>query len=305
MPREAFGASYRFLPRSEILTFEEICRVVAVARRFGIAKVRLTGGEPLLRHDLPTLVRMLRREPSLDLALTTNGALLESQAAGLAEAGLQRLNVSLDSLDDAVFRAMNDADVPVSRILAGLAAAERAGLGPRKVNCVVRRGVNDHGVLELARHFRGTGTAVRFIEFMDVGNSNGWKLDEVVPAREIVARVDAVFPLEPMEPSAPGEVAERWRYRDGSGEIGVIASVTQPFCGDCTRLRISADGHLFTCLFAPSGLDLRPILRGGGSDDVLADAIAGAWRQRDDRYSEIRALATLGGRKPEMSFLGG
>jgi cyclic pyranopterin phosphate synthase len=305
MPKEAFGSTYRFLPRSEILTFEEIIRVVAAARRLGVRKVRLTGGEPLLRHDAPALVHMLAREEGLDLALTTNGSLLAEQAPALAAAGLRRLNVSLDSLDDAVFRAMNDVDFPVARVLDGLAAAERAGLGPLKVNCVVRRGINDHTMLDLARRFRGTGTVVRFIEFMDVGNSNGWRLDEVVPARQILARLAAEFPLEPLAPTVAGEVAERWRYRDGAGEIGVIASVTQPFCGDCTRLRLSADGHLFTCLFATAGTDLRPTLRGAGDDEALVRALAEAWRRRADRYSEERALATLGGRKAEMSYLGG
>jgi cyclic pyranopterin phosphate synthase len=304
MPRALFGKGHRFLPRAEILTFEEIARVVRVASGLGVRKVRLTGGEPLLRSDLPKLVRMLSDVPGTELALTTNGSLLERLAAPLAEAGLRRITVSLDSLSPDVFRRMADADVDVGDVLRGLEAAERAGLRPIKVNAVVRRGENDGGILELARHFRGTGVIVRFIEYMDVGGTNGWRETDVVPAREIVERIDRELPLEPLEPAYPGEVARRYRYRDGSGEIGVIASVTQPFCGDCTRARLSADGHLYTCLFASRGTDLRPVLRSGAPDEALTALLGRVWQGRDDRYSEVRFAAE---RTPkiEMSYIGG
>jgi cyclic pyranopterin phosphate synthase len=305
MPREAFGAAHRFLPRAEILTFEEITRLVRVFLALGVRKVRLTGGEPLLRQDLPELVRQLAATGIPDLALTTNGSLLAAQAAGLAAAGLERVTVSLDSLDDAVFRRMNDVRFPVARVLEGIAAAEAAGLAPIKINAVVRRGVNEDSILQLVEHFRGSGHAVRFIEFMDVGASNSWSLAEVVPAREILERIAARHPLVPVEPADRSEVARRWRLADGSGEVGVIASVTSPFCGDCTRARLSADGHLFTCLFAVAGTDLRPLLRSGADDGALATAISDVWRQRTDRYSEARAGGGHRHGRIEMSYIGG
>ena len=290
MPAEIYGERYAFLPRAEILSFEEIERLARVFVGLGVRKLRLTGGEPLLRAQLPRLVSRLAALPGpLDLALTTNGYLLEEQAQGLAAAGLRRITVSLDSLDDAVFRRMNGRDFPVARVLAGIETARRAGLAPLKLNCVVQRGVNDHTIVDLARHFRGTGAIVRFIEFMDVGTLNQWNRAEVLDARAIRDRIDAELPLEPLEPSYRGEVARRCRYRDGAGEIGIIASVTQPFCGDCTRARLSADGHLYTCLFATGGTDLKTPLRAGESDEELAARIAGLWRAREDRYSEIRA----------------
>jgi cyclic pyranopterin phosphate synthase len=305
MPREVFGRDYTFLPRAELLTFEEIERVARAFAAQGVRKIRLTGGEPLLRRDLDVLVAMLARLPDVELTLTTNGVLLPRKAHALAQAGLARVTVSLDSLDDDVFRAMNDADVPVERVLAGIEAAQAAGLGPLKVNTVVRRRINEESVLPLARYFRGTDVVVRFIEYMDVGASNGWRLDDVVPAAEIVAAIDAEAPLEPVEPSYRGEVARRYRYRDGSGEIGVIASVTQPFCGDCTRARISADGKVYTCLFGVNGHDLRALLRGGVDDDELRNALAAIWTRRDDRYSELRTADTGTLPKVEMSYIGG
>ncbi|MGH3031377.1 MAG: GTP 3',8-cyclase MoaA [Gaiellaceae bacterium] len=305
MPRDVFGRDYAFLPRAELLTFEEIERLARVFASRGVEKIRLTGGEPLLRRDLDTLVAMLARISGLDLTLTTNGVLLPAKAQALADAGLKRVTVSLDSLDDDVFRAMNDADVPVARVLAGIDAAQAAGLGPVKVNTVVKRGLNEESVLPLAHHFRGTGVVLRFIEFMDVGTTNGWRLDEVVPAAEIVAAIDAEWPLEAVEPDYRGEVARRYRYRDGDGEIGLIASVTQPFCRDCTRARISADGTLYTCLFASSGHDLRAPLREGATDGELAAAIDEIWGRRADRYSEIRLAETPPRPRVEMSYIGG
>ncbi len=304
MPKSVFGQSHRFMDRSELLSFEEIERVARAFVAHGVEKIRLTGGEPLLRRDLELLVARLARIDGIDLTLTTNGALLSKKAQPLAEAGLDRITVSLDSLDDDVFRTMNDVDFPVARVLEGIAAADAAGL-PVKVNAVVKRGVNDDGIVDLASHFRETGHVLRFIEFMDVGSTNGWRLDDVVPAGEIVSRIDAVHPLEPVEAAYRGEVARRWRYRDGRGEIGVIASVTQPFCGDCTRARISAEGQLYTCLFATVGTDLRALLRGGASDEDLAAAIGARWRARTDRYSEIRSEATTTLPRIEMSYIGG
>jgi cyclic pyranopterin phosphate synthase len=304
MPREVFGRDYAFLPRAEILTFEEIARLAAAFVGLGVRKIRLTGGEPLVRREVERLVAMLA-PLGAELTLTTNGSLLAARAGALRDAGLDRVTVSLDALDDATFMAMNDARFPVARVLAGIEAAAAAGLRPVKVNMVVKRGVNDDGVVPMARHFRGTGQIVRFIEYMDVGNSNGWRLDDVVPADEIIAAVDAVYPIEALPPDYPGEVATRWRYRDGAGEIGVIASVSRPFCGDCTRARISADGLLYTCLFASTGHDLRQLLRGGASDDTLDETLAGIWRRRDDRYSELRSAETVGLRKVEMSYIGG
>ncbi|MDP8958733.1 MAG: GTP 3',8-cyclase MoaA [Actinomycetota bacterium] len=304
MPKEIFNREYQFLERELLLTFEEISRLVRLFAELGVEKIRLTGGEPLLRKDLERLVEMLA-SLGLDLTMTTNGALLPRKAQALRDAGLSRVTVSLDSVDDRVFAAMNDVGFPVGGVLEGIEAAAAAGLRPVKVNAVVKRGVNDEGVVGMARHFKGTGHIVRFIEYMDVGHSNGWRLDEVVPARQIVAMIDAEMPLEPLEPNYPGEVAERWRYLDGSGEIGVIASVTQPFCGDCTRARISAEGSLYTCLFATEGHDLRSLLRGGASDGEILERIATVWRERDDRYSEIRSSQTVALPKVEMSYIGG
>ncbi|HZO50092.1 MAG TPA: GTP 3',8-cyclase MoaA [Gaiellaceae bacterium] len=304
MPKEVFGRGYRFMDRRELLTFEELERLARAFVALGVEKVRITGGEPLLRRDVERLIERLAAIGGLDLTMTTNGALLPQKAQALADAGLSRVTVSLDSLDDAVFRAMNDVDFPVARVLEGIEAAAAAGL-PVKVNAVVKRGVNEDAVVALARHFRGTGQVVRFIEYMDVGATNGWRLDDVVPAAEIVAAVDAEFPLEPVEPAYRGEVARRWRYRDGAGEIGVIASVTQPFCGDCTRARISAEGRLYTCLFAVKGHDLRALVRSGASDEELAAAIGSVWRVRADRYSELRSGRTAGLPRVEMSYIGG
>jgi len=303
MPRDAFGG-HRFLPKAEILTFEEISRVVGVSVVLGVRKVRLTGGEPLLRSELPELVRMLRRIGDLDLALTTNGSLLERFAPALAEAGLGRVTVSLDSLDPPVFKRMSDTDVPVETVLRGIEVARVAGLTPLKVNSVIQRGVNEASIVELARRFRGTGVIVRFIEYMDVGSTNGWSPKSVVPAREILDRIDREFPLEPVSEAARGRVARRYRYRDGSGEIGVIASVSEPFCGGCTRARLSANGHLYTCLFATKGTDLRPVLRNGSGDDAVRDVVKATWERRDDRYSETRFVSGPA-ESVEMSFIGG
>ena len=305
MPKEVFGKDFQFLPRAEILSFEEIERLVRVFVGLGVQKVRLTGGEPLVRRNIERLVEMLAKVADLDLTLTTNGSLLAGKATALREAGLKRVTVSLDSLDDAVFKRMNDVDFPVAKVLEGMDAAEAAGLAPIKVNMVVKRGLNEDSILPMARHFRGTGRILRFIEYMDVGSSNGWRLDDVVSAREIVATIDRELPLEPVGKNYPGEVAERWRYRDGSGEIGVIASVTQAFCADCTRARLSADGSLYTCLFATNGHDLRGLVRSEATDAEIADAIAGIWTARDDRYSELRSEETVGLKKIEMSFIGG
>jgi GTP 3',8-cyclase len=304
MPKEVYGSSYRFLPRAELLTFEEIERLARLFASQGVEKVRLTGGEPLLRRDVEKLVAMLARIPGLDLTMTTNGALLPQKAHALAAAGLTRITVSLDSLDEDVFRALNDVDFPVERVLAGIEAAAAAGL-PVKVNMVVKRGVNEESVLPMARFFHGSGHTLRFIEYMDVGHTNGWRLDDVVPANEILATIQAELPLEQVEPDYRGEVARRWRYRDGGGEIGVIASVTQPFCGDCTRARLSADGSLYTCLFATQGHDFRALLRSGASDEELAAEIAALWARRTDRYSELRTAATARLNKVEMSYIGG
>jgi len=305
MPKEVFGRDYAFLPREQLLSFEEIERLARVFAAHGVEKIRLTGGEPLVRRDLELLVGMLARIDGLDLTLTTNGSLLSRKAQALADAGLGRITVSLDSLDDEVFRAMNDVDFPVERVLAGIEAAAAAGLAPVKVNMVVRRGLNEDSVLPMARYFREAGHTLRFVEYMDVGHTNGWRLDDVVPAAELVAAIDAELPLEPVEPAYRGEVARRWRYRDGGGEIGLIASVTQPFCGDCTRARVSADGKLYTCLFALRGHDLRAVLRSGASDDELSRAVGDVWRVREDRYSELRTAETADIPKVEMSYIGG
>ena len=304
MPKSVFGHEYRFMDRKELLTFEELERVARASAALGVEKIRLTGGEPLLRKKLEQLVGRLSAIDGLDLTLTTNASLLARKAQALRDAGLDRINVSLDSLDDAVFTAMNDVDFPVARVLEGIEAAAAVGL-PVKVNAVVKRGVNDAGVVDMARHFRGTGYTLRFIEYMDVGTTNGWRLDDVVPAREIVERIGAVFPLEPVDAAYRGEVAQRWRYKDGAGEIGVITSVTQPFCGDCTRARISAEGKLYTCLFAVRGTDLRALLRSGATDEELEAAIGAVWTKRTDRYSEIRTERTTELPRIEMSYIGG
>lgn len=303
MPKEVFGRDYEFLPRAQLLDYEEITRLARAFVANGVSKIRITGGEPLVRKHVERLVEMLA-ELGVELTLTTNGTLLPQKAQALADAGLTRVTVSLDSLDDATFRAMNDVNFPVERVLDGIAAAAGAGL-PVKVNAVVKRGLNDEGIVDMARHFRSTGHVLRFIEYMDVGHTNGWRMDDVVPAREIVDRIGAEFPLEPVEPSYRGEVANRWRYVDGAGEIGVISSVTQPFCGDCTRARISAEGQLYTCLFAVRGHDLRALVRSGASDDDLDAAIASIWSRRTDRYSELRSASTVDLPKIEMSYIGG
>jgi cyclic pyranopterin phosphate synthase len=305
MPKEVFGKDFQFLPRAEILTFEEIERVVRIFVGLGVRKIRLTGGEPLVRRDLERLVEKLARIGDLDLTLTTNGSLLSQKARSLADAGLRRVTVSLDSLDDETFKRMNDADFPVAKVLAGIEAARAAGLAPIKINMVTKRGVNESSIVPMARYFKGTGMTLRFIEFMDVGSTNGWRLDDVVPAREIVAMIDRDMPLEPIQAGYRGEVAARYRYKDGTGEIGVISSVTQPFCADCTRARLSADGSLYTCLFATQGHDLRALLRGGASDDEIGHAIAAVWTDRTDRYSDLRSEETAGLHKIEMSFIGG
>jgi GTP 3',8-cyclase len=304
MPKEIFGRDHQFLERRELLSFEEIARVVRVFAGLGVRTVRITGGEPLVRRDVERLVEQLAAIPDLELALTTNGALLPQKARALADAGLDRVTVSLDSVDDAQFRAMNDVDFPVDRVLEGIDAAAAAGL-PVKVNAVVKRGVNDDGVVALAERFRGTGHVVRFIEYMDVGHTNGWKLDDVVSADEIVKRIDAAWPLEPLGAASADSTSLRFRYRDGAGEVGVIASVTKPFCGGCSRARLSAEGRLYTCLFALKGHDLRAPLRAGAGDDELADALRGIWTVRTDRYSELRTAETASLPKVEMSYIGG
>ncbi len=318
MPKEVFDKDYPYLPHASLLTFEEITRVARQFAAHGVRKIRLTGGEPLLRKNLEVLVSQLAalRVPDgtvdgepLDLTLTTNGSLLARKAQALRDAGLQRVTVSLDGLDDTVFRRMNDVDFPVADVLAGIEAAQAAGLANIKVNMVVKRGTNDHEILPMARHFRGTGVTLRFIEYMDVGATNGWRMDEVLPSAEVVRRIHEHMPLVPLEPAAPGETAQRWAFRDGGGEIGVISSVTQAFCGDCNRARLSTEGQLYLCLFATQGHDLRSLLRGGASDGQIASAIAHIWQGRSDRYSELRgsmAADTGGGqRRVEMSYIGG
>ena len=307
MPKTVFGKDYRFLDRKELLTFEEITRLAAASVEVGVAKLRLTGGEPLLRVGIEDLIGMLSALPC-DLSMTTNASALPKKAQALKDAGLKRITVSLDSLDDAIFKAMNDVDFPVSHVLEGIDAAQAVGM-PVKVNCVVKRGINEQQVVQLARHFKGSGVTLRYIEYMDVGATNGWRMDDVVPAGEIVAMLDKEFGVESVDPLYRGEVAKRWQYKDGSGEIGVIASVTQPFCGDCTRSRLSAEGKLYTCLFAVRGHDLRALIRSGATDAEIADRLAEIWRVRGDRYSELRAQNTvdpaIGEQKVEMSYIGG
>ncbi len=307
MPKDVFGPGFVFLRRADLLTFEEIARAARLFVREGVEKIRLTGGEPLIRRDLERLVEALASIDGLrDLTLTTNGSLLTpAKARSLRDAGLQRITISLDSLDDDVFRSMNDVDFPVGRVLEAIEAAAAAGLHPVKIDMVVKRGVNESGIVDMARRFRGTGHIVRFIEYMDVGTTNGWQLRDVIPAREIIAAVAAEWPLVPADPNYFGEVAGRWLYADGGGEIGVISSVSQPFCGSCTRARLSAQGEFFTCLFAARGFDLRAVMRGGASDDEIAAAIARVWTARTDRYSEIRSEETRRMQKVEMYHIGG
>jgi GTP 3',8-cyclase len=305
MPKEIFGPDHQFLHRDQILTFEEIARLVHIFVDHGVRKIRLTGGEPLVRRDLHLLVGMLSDIPDLDLTLTTNGALLAKQAGALKAAGLKRVTVSLDSLDNGIFKAMNDVDFPVEKVLEGMDAAAEVGLGPIKVNMVVKRGLNESSILPMARHFREKGYILRFIEYMDVGHTNGWRLDDVMPAAEIVRMISAEMPLEPIDPNYHGEVAERWRYKDGSGEIGLIASVTQAFCSTCNRARLSAEGSLYTCLFAIKGHDFKSLLRGGATDDEISQMLTRVWGKRADRYSEIRSENTIALPKVEMSHIGG
>ena len=305
MPKDVFAPDYAFLPHAELLTFEEIARVAAIFVERGVRKIRLTGGEPLLRRNIERLVEMLAKLGDLDLTLTTNGSLLAKKARSLVDAGLTRVTVSLDSLDDATFRRMNDVDFPVAKVLDGIDVAAAAGLSPLKINMVVKRGVNESSIVPMAQHFKGSGHIVRFIEYMDVGATNGWRMDDVVPAAEVVRAIDAELPLEVADPNYAGETAKRWRYRDGGGEIGVIASVTEAFCRDCTRARLSTDGRLYTCLFATDGYDLRTLLRGGRTDGEIGSAIAHVWKRRADRYSEIRTANTPRMSKVEMSYIGG
>ncbi|MBF6615381.1 MAG: GTP 3',8-cyclase MoaA [Candidimonas sp.] len=310
MPREVFDANYSFMPHSALLSFEEITRVAGVAAQLGVRKLRLTGGEPLLRKNIETLIAMLAqlRTPDgmpLDITLTTNGTLLAKKARALKEAGLSRVTVSLDSLDDALFARMSDSQVSPATVLHGIEAAAEAGLAPVKVNMVVRKGLNDQQIIPMARRFRHSGHVLRFIEFMDVGSTNGWNMDEVITGAEILQRIHAEFPVVSLQADYRGEVAARWRYEDGGGEVGVITSVSQPFCGDCTRARLSPEGRLFLCLFATQGHDLRGLIRSGASDQDIAARMAGIWSVRDDNYSEIRGRATVARKKIEMSYIGG
>jgi len=307
MPKAVFDHDHAFLRRSDLLSFEEIVRIARIFVDQGVEKIRITGGEPLLRKHIENLIEQLAKLP-VELTLTTNGSLLKKKARALRDAGLHRVTVSLDGIDDAVFKRMNDVDFPVGDVLDGIAAAAAVGLAPIKVNCVVKRGSNDDQILPLARHFRNSGHILRFIEFMDVGSSNGWCMDEVLPSADVVARINAEFPLAAIDANYPGEVAARWRYRDGAGEIGVISSVTQTFCATCTRIRLSTEGQIYTCLFAQDGHDLRQMMRQGAGDERLRRVIASVWRERDDCYSEIRTAATDlpgGAGKIEMSYIGG
>ena len=305
MPKEIFGPDHQFLHRDQILTFEEITRLARIFTAHGVRKIRLTGGEPLVRKDLPDLISMLAQIPDLDLTLTTNGSLLPKHAQALKDAGLKRVTVSLDSLDNALFKSMTEVDFPVEKVIEGMEAAAAVGLAPIKVNMVVKRGLNESSILPMARFFREKGYILRFIEYMDVGHSNGWRMDDVVSAAEIVKMIDAEMPLEPVTPNYQGEVAGRWRYKDGSGEVGMIASVTQAFCRDCNRARITAEGKLYTCLFAVKGHDFRDLIRGGATDDEVSQFIADVWGKRDDRYSELRSENTISLPKVEMSHIGG
>jgi cyclic pyranopterin phosphate synthase len=305
MPKDVFGRDYPFLPHADLLSFEEIVRLARLFKAHGVQKIRLTGGEPLLRKRIERLIEMLSGIGGLDLTLTTNGALLAQKARELKAAGLDRVTVSLDALDDGIFRAMNDMDFPVAKVLSGIDAAAEAGLAPIKINMVVKRGVNEREILPMARRFKGTGHILRFIEYMDVGHTNGWRMDDVVPSAEVLRTIGAEMPIEPIDPNYPGEVAERWRYADGGDEIGVISSVTRAFCRTCTRARLSTEGKLYTCLFATQGFDLRALLRDGSDDERISDFIAAIWLQRGDRYSEIRSEHTAKLPKIEMSYIGG
>jgi cyclic pyranopterin phosphate synthase len=306
MPREQFGPDHQFLPRADLLDFEEIARVVRVLARLGVRKIRLTGGEPLVRRDVAELVRLIAAIDDIDdIAMTTNASLLAPLAVPLRQAGLTRLTISLDALDESVFRAMSDTSIPVQHVLDGIAAAQDAGFGTIKLNCVVQRGVNEDQILPLARYGRERGLVVRFIEYMDVGTTNGWRMDDVVPSRDVVARIASELPVEPVEPNYVGEVAQRWRYADGVGELGVISSVSQPFCRTCTRARLSAIGELYTCLFAAKGTDVRQWLRDGTNEDELEARLTAVWRGRTDRYSELRTEQTAKAHKVEMSYIGG
>ena len=305
MPKEIFGTDYKFLHRDQVLTFEEITRLAKIFVAHGVKKIRLTGGEPLVRKDLPDLIAMLAAIPNLDLTMTTNGSLLPKFAQALKDAGLKRVTVSLDSLDNKIFKSMNDVDFPVEKVIEGMDAAAAVGLGPIKVNMVVKRGVNENSILPMARFFREKGYILRFIEYMDVGHSNGWRMDEVVPSAEVVKMINAEMPLESADPNYPGEVAGRWRYKDGKGEVGMISSVTQAFCRDCNRARITAEGQLYTCLFAVKGHDFRALLRDGASNDEISQEISRVWNKRADRYSEIRSENTTALPKVEMSHIGG
>ncbi len=307
MPREVFGRDFAFLERSQLLTFEEIARVAKSFARLGVEKIRLTGGEPLIRRNVERLIEMLAGVEGInDLTMTTNGSLLTRQKArALKDAGLQRITISLDTLDESEFRKINDVHMPLARVLDAIDAANEAGLSPVKIDVVVMRGRNDKSFVDIAGRFRGTGMIVRFIEYMDVGNTNGWRIDDVVTGAEIRERIEGQWPLVPIAPNYFGEVAQRWRYADGAGEIGIITSVSQPFCGSCTRARLSAEGEMYTCLFSGTGKDLRALLRGGASDEEIEGAIASVWRVRADRYSEIRSNATVGLKKVEMSHIGG
>lgn len=305
MPKEIFGSDYKFLHHSQVLTFEEITRLAGLFVGLGVKKIRLTGGEPLVRKDFPDLVALLAQIPDLDLTMTTNGSLLPRFADQLKKSGLNRVTVSLDSLDNKIFKLMNDVDFPVEKVLEGMDAAKAAGLEPIKVNMVVKRGVNEDSILPMARFFREKGFILRFIEYMDVGSTNGWRMNDVVSAKEIISIINAEMPLEPADPNYRGEVAERWRYKDGQGEIGVIASVTQAFCRDCNRARLSAEGQLYTCLFAAKGHDFRDMLRNGATDEEILHKIETVWGKRTDRYSEIRSDNTIPLPKVEMSHIGG
>ena len=305
MPKSVYDRDFKFLERTQLLSFDEINRLVGIFKDHGVEKVRITGGEPLLRKQLEKLLEMISVSHQLDLTLTTNATLLKQKASMLLNAGLNRITVSLDSLDDHTFQIMNDMKVPVSKVLEGIEEADRVGFKPIKINMVVKQGINDQHVVEMAKYFKGTGHIVRFIEFMDVGSTNGWQMSHVVPSRQLVSQINEIFPIEPVEPNYIGEVAERWKYKDGSGEIGFISSVTQAFCDSCTRARLSAEGSIYTCLFATKGTDLRMLLRTGATDATISNVINNLWQARDDNYSEIRTAETASLRKIEMSYIGG
>jgi len=305
MPKSVYDRDFKFLERAQLLSFDEINRLVGIFKDHGVEKVRITGGEPLLRKQLEKLLEMISASHKLDLTRATNATLLKQKASTLLDAGLNRITVSLDSLDDHTFQIMNDMKVPVSKVLEGIEEADRVGFKPIKINMVVKQGVNDQHVVEMAKYFKGTGHIVRFIEFMDVGSTNGWQMSHVVPSKQLVSQINEVFPIEPVEPNYIGEVAERWKYLDGSGEIGFISSVTQAFCASCTRARLSAEGSIYTCLFATEGTDLRMLLRTGASDETISKVIENLWQARADNYSEIRTAETASLRKIEMSYIGG